>query len=126
MSEGSTEEVREPVHNGEGMRGLHAPGGSDTWREPPLKLLIAVTAEDITNGDPGVPDDCPIALALMRDYGGVWDVSSGAAYPPRSAGYPPTTSWILGRHAIAFIRLFDSHNPVVPFVEEVTLYQGVA
>lgn len=38
------------------------------------KIKVKVTSDDIDNGKGGVPDRCPIALAIKRDYPDIGDV----------------------------------------------------
>lgn len=79
-------------------------------------LTVAVTKEDIDQGVPGDPCQCPLARALNRalDYAeGTVDVDANEYWLGPQAKEP--RPYRLPAAASAFVLAFDSDEPVAPF-----------
>jgi hypothetical protein len=73
-------------------------------------MKITVTAEDIKNGKPDMPEFCPIALAVKR--------AGLCEHPYVISTYidcEDGTFYDLPHNASEFITMFDAHKTVQPF-----------
>lgn len=80
--------------------------------------VVKVTQKDIDGGVPGRAKNCPITIALRREFKGSWMVICDA-YSSKGKIY-------LGRKARKFISRFDNGLPVKPFSFSATMkpYEG--
>jgi hypothetical protein len=89
----------------------------------PAELVVQVTADDIANGTPGSPCQCPIALAAVRalgdDWAGVLKVEEDRELRIALYGNPidvdPYATFTLPDDALEFVMRFDTAGPVEPF-----------
>lgn len=85
-----------------------------------LSTKIAVTDDDIMHGKPNECVECPIGLALKRDYPDL-DYSVGNSEITVYGSMFGRENQLQYYHvplpveAIAFISAFDAHKPVEPF-----------
>jgi hypothetical protein len=101
---------------------------------------IEVTAEDIANGRPGSPGECPIALAIKRTFnvalvgvGGMiemWQREPVLEHRYNAAGVCPACNsqdriprmvTMTPDRARAFIAKYDTGTPVEPFTFEIEI-----
>ena len=79
-------------------------------------MHVSVTAEDITHGQRGNLRSCPIALALNRQTGGLWVVSSNTAWDGLE------TVYVLPLEAAQFIKQFDAVGAGAPLDFDMDLH----
>lgn len=80
-------------------------------------LTIDVTEEDISKGQKGVADCCPIALAMRRK--GLCSIGVTAAFIVYFAGIKPK-QYDTPNKVHSFIFDFDNDRPVQPFAFQLT------
>ena len=90
------------------------------------RVIVAVTQEDIDNGDPGMCYDCPVATALTRAVGRRcrvkeptrWGFSDGMTGDKRDSIVDP---YRLPPSAATFVEVFDDfgRDHVFPFSFEI-------
>ena len=88
--------------------------GTQSRRSPFLKTIrLTVTQSDIQDGQPGHPEQCPIALAFSRRFGLEVSVDGERVFIDTGDDMPGV-QYKTPDEASDFIRLFDAHKPVMP------------
>jgi hypothetical protein len=76
-------------------------------------LAVTVEARDIAGGCRAVANNCPLARALGRTYGGEWSVSDSGTF-----GSGTSLGWValaMPRDVAAILNGYDIGLPMYPF-----------